>query len=409
MSKTVYKAKGTGTGKGADAKTTCYKKGAGPKEKQAAERKKKTAIPVKTEKPAKKKMVPDEKIGKKEMPKKKAAPAAAKPKKGGPACVIGRFFACLGTLLLTVLIFLISAMAVICHGPSAAARDLFVVSMMETSAAKFLPRLFFSEQEVQEILERNSVTHTEEVTNTDLVQIPQEHDSGFQPQAVELVDIKKDTFVGKMLIVHDPSRVYVATPPAFGADLQGMRVEEMVERDGALAGVNAGGFADEGGVGMGGEPTGLVITDSTLRYDSTGGGKSMVIGFDVEDHLVIGYMSAQQAMELKLRHAVSFGPALVINGEPTEINGTGGGLNPRTAIGQRQDGSVLLLVVDGRQVHSLGATYNDLVDVMLEYDAVNAANLDGGSSSLMIYEGKMVTSCASLYGSRRLPTAFLVK
>ena len=91
------------------------------------------------------------------------------------------------------------------------------------------------------------------------------------------------------------------------------------------------------------------------------------------------------------------------------VAGTGGGLNPRTAIGQRADGAVLLLVIDGRQSHSLGATYKDCQQVMLDYGAVNAANLDGGSSTLMIYEGEHVNMCATLYGSRDMPTSFLVK
>lgn len=89
--------------------------------------------------------------------------------------------------------------------------------------------------------------------------------------------------------------------------------------------------------------------------------------------------------------------------------GSGGGLNPRTVLGQRADGAVLMLVIDGRQAHSIGATYKDCIDVMLEYGAVNAANLDGGSSSMLVYNGEVQNVCASLYGSRPLPTAFVVK
>ena len=111
-----------------------------------------------------------------------------------------------------------------------------------------------------------------------------------------------------------------------------------------------------------------------------------------------------------MRDAVSFiTPALIVNGKAADILGTGGGLNPRTAIGQRADGAVLLLVIDGRQSHSIGANYKDLMDVMLQYGAVNAANLDGGSSTLMVYNDQILNVCASLYGSRKLPTAILVR
>ena len=84
------------------------------------------------------------------------------------------------------------------------------------------------------------------------------------------------------------------------------------------------------------------------------------------------------------------------------------GVNPRTAIGQRSDGAVLLLVIDGRQVISMGATYQDLVDIFLEYGAVNACNLDGGSSTLMWFDGGYVNNCASVVGIRPVPTTFIV-
>ncbi|MEG1027186.1 MAG: phosphodiester glycosidase family protein, partial [Oscillospiraceae bacterium] len=86
-----------------------------------------------------------------------------------------------------------------------------------------------------------------------------------------------------------------------------------------------------------------------------------------------------------------------------------GGLNPRTAIGQRADGAVLLLVIDGRQPHSLGANLKDLADIMIEHGAINAGNLDGGSSTMMYYEGKLANTCASLYGPRKIPNGFLVR
>ena len=83
-------------------------------------------------------------------------------------------------------------------------------------------------------------------------------------------------------------------------------------------------------------------------------------------------------------------------------------MNPRTAIGQREDGALLLLVLDGRSVNTLGATMEDIVNIMLDYGAVNAGNLDGGSSSLMVYEGEIINNCASVTGPRRIPTGFIV-
>lgn len=315
---------------------------------------------------------------------------------------------CVGTVLASVLIFFFSALAMVSYGPSPAARDLFVVSVMETSAAKFLAHMYFSDEEVEQIIADNALVETDEVTDGTLVEIPGEENSEFDRDALEIVDVKGPTFKGKMLIVNDPSRVYVGTPDAFGPDIPGMRVSEMMERDGAVAGVNAGGFADEGGVGLGGQPLGIVIKNGEL----IAGGRqtaSTVIGFDRQDRLIVGNMTGGEALDLDMRDAVSFGPVLVLNGEPAQVSGTGGGLNPRTAIGQRKDGAVLILVVDGRQAHSIGATFQDLVNVMMDFGAINAANLDGGSSSLMMYQGELITTCASLYGPRKLPTAILVR
>ena len=119
-------------------------------------------------------------------------------------------------------------------------------------------------------------------------------------------------------------------------------------------------------------------------------------------------MTVAQMKERKIRDAVSFGPALIVNSNPMKTTGSSGGLNPRTAIGQRKDGSVLLLVIDGRQPHSLGANFKDLIDVMQKYGAVNAGNLDGGSSSMLYYNNELITTCASLYGPRKIPNGFAV-
>ena len=188
----------------------------------------------------------------------------------------------------------------------------------------------------------------------------------------------------------------------------GKRLEDLVRDHGAVAGINAGGFEDEKGMGNGGTPIGIVISGGQLVFGSRSATTS-VIGFDGNGKLIVGKMTAAAALEKGVQEAVSFGPVLVANGQPAPVAGTGGGLNPRTAIGQRADGAVLLLVIDGRQSHSLGASYKDCQTVMLDYGAVNAANLDGGSSTLMIYKGKAVNYCASLYGSREIPTSFLVR
>ena len=309
-------------------------------------------------------------------------------------------------VLSTVVTLFFGATTIICLGPSETARDVFVTTVMETSAAKFLARMYFSEEKIDQIMMNNAVVDTGEVTDTTVLFT--EPEKNISKDQIDIVDVSGGSFKGKMMIVHDPSRLKVATIPQYGSDLRGMRVEDMVEKENAVAGVNGGGFEDINGVGKGGKPLGYIIKDGKLVFGSeqTSG---CVVGFNDKNKLVVGSMTAKEALAKGVQEAVTFGPVLVVNGKPAEISGSGGGLNPRTAIGQRADGAVLILVIDGRQTHSIGANYKDLVDVMMDFDAINAANLDGGSSSLMVYQGKIITTCASLYGSRTLPSAFVVK
>ena len=186
----------------------------------------------------------------------------------------------------------------------------------------------------------------------------------------------------------------------------------MVAKYDAVAGINAGGFEDAGGRGNGSLPQGLVIRDGEILWGSAFDRYNLV-GLDRDGILHVGSMTGREALELGVRWGVSFvtydglASALIINGEVQRQN-LGGGINPRTAIGQRSDGALLLLVLDGRSIGTLGATMEDVCDIMLEYGAVNAGNLDGGSSSAMVYQGETVNNSASIVGPRKLPTAFLV-
>lgn len=321
--------------------------------------------------------------------------------------VIGRFFTFIGVILLAAVILLVGVSYLFCMGPSPSASDLFVNTMMETSALKFIPRMFFTEEEIDAIRKRNSTVETLEVTDQSLVVIPTPEELSEEEERLplEIIDISSSTYKGKLMLVRDPSRVVLGTPPSLGGNAKGIQISEMVEREGGIAGINAGGFMDAGGVGNGGTPLGIVIKNGELLYN---GGGSIVVGFDKDNKLVVGWMTAQEAMDKGLRDACSFGPVFIVNGKRSDVAGTGGGLNPRTCIGQTADGTVLLLTIDGRQATSIGATYEDCINILEEYGAVNAANLDGGSSTVMYYNGEIINVCASVYGPRDLPTAFVV-
>lgn len=305
-------------------------------------------------------------------------------------------------------------------GPSPYVRDLFVSSVMESSAGGILAKLYLSDEEIASIMQNNQTTDFAEVTDTTLVNVVANHTSDEEiiveqgaiidedGDGIEIVDVHGSTFRGKMMIVLDPSRVFVGVTDAFSMDGGGTTLSGLVTKYDCVGGINGGKYEDEVGMGHGGMPEGIVISEGQLLMgdpDTVYG----VYGFTYDNVLVVGNMTASQAVSMGIRDAVTFGPALIVNGKAAGYSGYGSGLNPRTAIGQRADGAVLLLSIEGRQANSVGASYADLIDVMLDFGAVNAANLDGGMSSSMIYNGEEIVTNCQIRTPRRIPTAFLVR
>lgn len=359
-------------------------------------------------------------------PKKKVAPKkkqkSAFPWRG----VLGFFGKLMLFLVETVLLLAIAVygvMFVLAKGPSTTARDLFVMSVRETSAIGFLANFFFTDEEIaliesggEEQVEEYVETDTSLITITKPTEAPENEQQGPVPDAWGFVDedgdgiivepVSGEGYTGYMMIVLDPSRVVMGSvPSSYGA--RGYTVEQMVQHYDAVAGINAGGFEDPEGRGNGSTPSTMTVYEGKVYYASKGNQDGFV-GFDSNHVMHVGKFTEAQIKERDIQYGVAFGPVLVVNGEAADRSKLASGINPRTAIGQRSDGAVLLLVIDGRQTISLGCTWLDLVDIFLEYGAVNACNLDGGSSTLMWYQGGYINNCASVVGIRPVPTTFLV-
>lgn len=333
----------------------------------------------------------------------------------------------LGNTVILIVLALYCIMWICVNGPSSRAKELFVMSVRETSAVKFLANIYCSADEIKEIEQKKNIDVTDFV-DTSLINVDVEDETDtddnknnententdnneniiIEEDGIIIEKVHGSTFKGYMMSVKDPSRVMVGTSSSsYSSNVAGRKISEMIESYGAVAATNAGGFEDPNGIGNGGIPIGIVMSEGELKYGSRNQ-KYNIIGMNNENVLIVGNMTGQQAIDSGIRDAVSFGPILVINGQATEASQSGG-LNPRTAIGQKADGTILLLVIDGRQSSSFGASYEDIADVMLRFGAVNAANLDGGSSSMMFYKGELLNSCASLSGPRNMPTCILVK
>ena len=326
---------------------------------------------------------------------------------------IGRIFAVLGITLLCLVLCLLGIIWVLEKGPSPTMTGMFTRSVRETSAIRWISTIFLTDEELDEYKSVSTEDLTTESVNTSLIHVEkaaERRESG-ESESVKLIDIAEGTCKGKLLIVSDPKQVILGTSDEF-VKQPGLQLTDMVAKYNGLAGINAGGFNDENGTGSGGIPQGIVIVDGQVVYgnDLT---PYHLVGLDRDGILHVGSMSGRDAVDNGIQWAVSFvthdglASSLIINGEIQHQN-LGGGVNPRTALGQRDDGALLLLVLDGRSINTLGATMEDVVNIMLEYGAVNAGNLDGGSSSVMVYDGEIVNHCASVTGPRRIPTGFIV-
>lgn len=224
---------------------------------------------------------------------------------------------------------------------------------------------------------------------------------------IEIEPIEGAKFKGHLLLVRDPKKIRLAVPAKVG---KGEKVSSMVKRTGALAGVNAGGFVDPEWMGNGFQPTGIVISGGVIFYnDGTMDSPASIVGIDKEGRMVAGKYTPAQMIEMGVQEAVTFTPKFIVDGKGLIKKQAGGwGIAPRTCMAQTADGTILFAIIDGRQPHSIGATLYDVQELFLEKGAIIAANLDGGSSTVLVRDNEIVNKPASPYGERYLPTAFLV-
>ncbi|MCF0228447.1 MAG: phosphodiester glycosidase family protein [Parasporobacterium sp.] len=331
--------------------------------------------------------------------------------------IIIRILIIVGLTIGFIVAMIVIALFVLFRGPSETARIEWINMFNETSQMKWLPELFLSKEQVDEIINSNQVSLVEDGTGSDMdvIDITQTTDE------IEIIDVKGELFQGKMMIIHDPSKVFLGTVPEFyeGA---GQTVKDMISNySDAIGGINAGDFIDLGADNsFTAMPSGLVISDGQIVFCESDDYDTPynITGITNDNKLVLGNISANEAIEMGIRDAVytneiTTGPFLIINGksmieEVPDSSVYGGGVNPRTVIGQRRDGAICFLVIDGGQASSFGATFVDLIYLLQDYDVYNACAMDGGTSSQMVYQGEILNHPYS--GTpRKCPTAWMVR
>lgn len=291
------------------------------------------------------------------------------------------------------------------YGPFENVKKTIVGMSWNTLRHQYIAKFFLSDEAIQRILGSSFVVDpVEQGEEVQQIEFGINH-----TDKIEIYNIDGGNFKGKLMVIFDPTRVKVGYSGQMPKS--GETTSTIAKRNGAVAAINAGGFMDTEWAGTGGAPMGFIIHDGKVIANSVKdeNARQDTAAFTDKGMLIVGRHSVTQLKKMGVKEAVSFGPPLIVNGKPTISKGDGGwGINPRTAIGQREDGAVLFLVIDGRSLTSLGATLRDCQDILLQYKAVNAVNLDGGSSTTMFFNGKLINRPSDALGERAVPSTFMV-
>ncbi len=323
----------------------------------------------------------------------------------------------LGSIGIITVLFLL-------YGPITGFREWLVTTAMTTMTHQYFATWFYDEATINYILDKNKVVEIEEETDLNAITFSSnkvtEYKNEYERAILErdpnnndykIIEISEKKFDGYLVAVYDASRIKTVVTDGLG--VKGQYLTRMAENNDALIAINGGGFNDPGFNSTGGSPLGITVCDgkyvTTDTYKGTGG----VIGFTEDNKLVVEKMTVAEAKKKGIRDAVTFGPFLIVNGKPVEVKGNGGwGEAPRTVIAQRKDGIVLFLVLNGRKgVTKPGASIKDLIDIMVDYGAYNAANLDGGTSSVLVVDNTIVNDPIDSTGAhktRPIATGFIV-
>lgn len=327
-------------------------------------------------------------------------------------------------VLIILAIIGVSSGGFLLYGPYSGFRDWLITTAMTTMTHQYLATWFYDDATINEVLSKNKVSEVDEITNTNTIVInttseSKEYANKYEKAILEkdpnnedykIIEIKGKGYSGYLAAIYDPSRIKTVYTKKLGTS--GQYLTQMAKDNDALIAINGGGFEDPNYNSNGANPLGITFSGGKLITSKTWNGSGGLIGFTRDNKLVLGKMTVKQAQEMKIRDGVTFGPFLIVNGKASKVLGNGGwGTAPRTAIGQRKDGIVLFLVIDGRTLKEPGADMNDLIEIMQNYGAYNATNLDGGTSSAMVVDGKIINDPVDSSGAHRtrfISTGFIL-
>ena len=322
-------------------------------------------------------------------------------------------------ILITIAVLAIiggSTLGILLYGPYNGFRDWLITSAMTTMTHQWIAYLFYDEDTINAVMASNRVDEVQEDTDTNaiVVGVSEEPEKTYENEyekaileknnprdTYKIIEIEGKGYSGYLAAIYDPSKIHTLVTSKLGTT--GQYLTTMAKNNKAVVAINGGGFDDPNYSSNAANPLGITYSKGKLLTSYYYAGAGGIIGFDTNNKLVLSSKCTEQsAKSLKIRDAVTCGPFLIVNGKKSGVVGNGGwGTAPRTAIGQRKDGIVLFLVVDGRTVKRPGADMDDLIEIMQNYGAYNAANLDGGTSTAMTVNYELINDPVDSSGAHK--------
>ena len=309
------------------------------------------------------------------------------------------------------------------YGPWDYVRNLYVTTAMKTKDHQYFANIFYNDKTIENIINSNYFIEIKEDLVLDDIVIDTSEKTSYKNKYDEeiltrdvgnkdykVINLKVGLSKAYLIAIYDPTKVSLIRAKNFNIGRYGEQVTAMCNRYNASVCINGGGFIDDTGTGSD-IPLGYVIDDGEIVWPTNGWDteRGNLIGFNSDGKLLLlSESTGNEALKAGMIDGLEFGPFLIVNGKPLEIVGDPWGKSPRVAIGQRKDGVVLFLVIDGENYID-GASLQDVIDVLTKYGAYNAANLDGGHSSSLSINGVLYNnppSIAKKQGGRYVVTGF---
>ena len=225
------------------------------------------------------------------------------------------------------------------------------------------------------------------------------------PNQILLVRVSGTGYRGVLAVAKDSSRLSVQNSAYLGDT--GQTAGQIAESNGGVLAMTGSAFIDDGGVSNGGTLNGYAMSDGVGQGDHLGWSYKRI---ELREDNYFYIVDASSTVDPDTTDAVEFTPAIIVDG--VRLNTWGwDSLNPRAVIGQSDKGEILMLVIEGRLLDSLGISVNECGAILERHNCMQAMNLDGGTSAILWYDGEYVTRCSNtaLPEGRTLPNAFVYK